>query len=136
MSRITIRTRNPKDVTFEEAEDLAKAIRAFLPDQDVEVAGKEQREGTYGVTWFQVVDIVVPIAGGAGAILKKEFIEGIAKLAIDRARARFKAKGGTSRRPVYIPIYGSDGKIVESVVIKNATDEAEDRTEQDRKLFG
>jgi hypothetical protein len=48
--------------------------------------------------------------------------------------ARFKKK--ESKRSVYIPIYGPDGKIVKSVVVKNATDEPEDRTKEDRKLFG
>jgi len=136
MNEIVIRTRNPNDITIDETEDLARAIRAFLPNQDVGVVGKEQREGTYGVTWFQIVDIVLPLATGAGVILGKELVQEIARLGIEWARARFKSKAGIRRRPVYIPIYGPDGKIVKSVVIKNATDEPEDRTEQDRKSFG
>jgi hypothetical protein len=65
------------------------------------------------------------------AIVGQELIQEITKAGIEWARARFKRKkAGT---PVYIPIYGPDGEILKSVVVKNATDEAEDRTEQDRK---
>ena len=136
MSRITIRCRNPKDVTLDEVEVLAQAIRKLLPGQDVEVLGKDQQEGAYGITWFQIVDIVLPFAGAAGALAAKEVIQQITKAGIDWARSRFKSKGHPKPRPVYIPIYGPDGKIVKSVVINNASDEPEDRTEQDRKLFG
>lgn len=135
MNGIIIRSRNPNDIKLDEAETLAQLIRANLPEQDVRVVGTEQREGTYGVTWFQIVDIVLPLATSAGVAVEKELIQEIARIGIGWARSRFKRKG-PSKRPVYIPIYGPDGKIVKSVVVKDETSEPEDRTEQDRNLFG
>jgi hypothetical protein len=129
MNQVIIRSRNPSDISLDEAEQLARAIRVLLPDDNVQVEGKERREGSKGITWFQIIEIMLP----AGLIVGKEVIQELTKIGIEWARTRFKARGG--RRPVYIPIYGPDGKVVKSVVVKNAVDEPEDRTEQDRKRF-
>ena len=129
MDQIIIRSRNPARITLEEAEELAQAVRALVPDINVEVEGKEQKPSTYGVTYFQIIEIVLL---STATIVGKEMIQEFTKAGIEWARTRLKRKkGGT---PIYIPIYGPDGEIVKSVVIKNATDEPEDRTEQDREL--
>jgi hypothetical protein len=129
VDEIVIRSRNPARITLEEAEELAQAIRPLAPNTNTNVEGSdsEQRPGTYGVTYFQIIEIVLPTA----VLVGKELIQEITKAAVQWARARFKRKKGT---PIYIPIYGPDGDIVKSVVIKNDTDEPEDRTEQDRAL--
>jgi hypothetical protein len=41
MDQITIRFRNPNDITLDEAGELAQAIRMFLPEHAVQVEGKE-----------------------------------------------------------------------------------------------
>ena len=127
MDQVTIRSRNPLRITLNEAEELAQAVRPLAPDIKVEVEAEEQQQGTYGVTFFQIIEIVLPTA----AIVGQELVQEITKAGIEWARARFKRK--KTGNPVYIPIYGPDGEILKSVVVKNATDEPEDRTEQDRE---
>lgn len=129
MNEIVVRSRNSARITLEEAEELAQAVRPLVPNINVRAEGNEPRQGTYGVTFFQIVEIVLTTTA---ALVGKETVQEITKAAIEWARERFKRKKGT---PVYIPIYGPDGEIVKSVVIKNATDEPEDRTEEDRNLF-
>jgi len=129
VDEIVIRSKNPARITLEEAEELAEAIRPLTLNTNINVEGSdsERRPGTYGVTFFQIIEIVLPTA----ALVGKELIQEVTKAAVQWARSRFKRKKGT---PIYIPIYGPDGDIVKSVVIKNDTDEPEDRTEQDREL--
>jgi hypothetical protein len=85
---------------------LAQSVRPLAPDIKVVVEGKEQKQGTYGVTFFQIIEIVLPTA----ALVGQEFIQEITKAGIEWARNRFKRK--RVGRPVYIPIYGPDGEIL------------------------
>ncbi len=126
--KIVISTANPNDITVEEAEEIAQAIRVLKPDCDVQVEGR-QREG-YGVTWFEVLRI--SLGGALGGKLVEVVAKKVVDVVVDWARKRFRGRKSASKRPVYVAIYGPDG-IVKSVVIKNATDEPEDRTEEDRK---
>jgi hypothetical protein len=132
---IVIFTPNPHDITLEEAEDVARAIRGLNTNRDVRVAGKE-REG-YGVTWFEVLHIsfLGGAAFGLGKMVAEELAKRVTDIAVDWARERFKGRKSKSRRPVYVAIRGPDGQIIKSVVVKNATDDPEDRTESDRALF-
>jgi hypothetical protein len=130
MDQIIIQTRNPRDITLEETEELAQAIRLLEPNCNVRVLGGKQVG--YGITWFEILRIWLPTAIiTVGAIVAKEIIQEITKLAIRWACQRLKKKG-VSRRPTYIAIYGPDGKILKSVVLKNDTDDIEDHTEADR----
>lgn len=129
MDRIIIQTKNPRDITFEEADELAQEIRSLDLKWDVRVISGKQVG--YGVTWSEILHIWLPTAG---VIVMTEIIHEITKLAIKWARQRFKKEGPSIRpRPVYVAIYGPDGKVLKSVVIKNATDEIEDHTEADRE---
>ncbi|MGD0540009.1 MAG: hypothetical protein ABSB33_00690 [Tepidisphaeraceae bacterium] len=125
MEKLIVRPRNPNDIHLDEAEALAQLLRPVVPEISVEVEGQEQLPGHFGVTWFQIIELVVPTV--ASPVLGE-----ILKAAIEWARSRFKKKEGTQRRPVYVPIYGPDGEILKSVLVKNAVDEPEDRTEEDR----
>jgi hypothetical protein len=133
---ITIRSRNPNVITLDKAEEVAQTIRTLLPNYDVEVVGKEQEDRIYSVTYFRIVDIVLPFATTVGLIFRKKLTEEITRVAVEWARAWFKKRRGSVQRPVNIPIYGPNGKIVKSVVVKNATDEPEDHTEEDRRRRG
>ena len=126
---IVIRSSNPADITPEEAEELAQIIRSLDWAIGVEVVA-QQREGT-GVTWAELLHISVPglVWGG------KKIVNKLADVAIEWTRKRFEGRRNGSKRPVYINIYGPDGKIVKAVAVKNATDEVQDRTEEDRRLF-
>ena len=133
---IVIYTANANDITLEEVEEIATAIRGLNPNFDVQVEA-QQRTG-YGVTWFEVLRI--SLLAGAFARVGKVVAEGLVKeivdIAVDWARKRFKkGRKRASRRPVYVAIYGPDG-VIKSVVIKNATDEPEDRTEEDQRMAG
>jgi RNA 3'-terminal phosphate cyclase len=130
---IVIRTASPKDITLEEAGEIAEAVRGLNLNCEVRVEGQE-RTG-YGVTWFEVLRIAL-LGGGAfgvGKAFAEETAKKIADIVVDWARERFKGRKSASKRPVYVAIYGPDGT-VKSLVIKNATDEPEDRTEQDQRL--
>jgi hypothetical protein len=120
MGKIIIQPKNPLDVTPEEVEKLAKAIRVSYPKYKVQVKVNKLRG--YGVTWYEVIEIAV-VSG-----LTEEIIRYITKLAVGWARERFKQK--QSGRPKAITIFGPKGEMLKSLVLKNATDEPEDTTEE------
>ena len=130
---IGIFTPNPNDITVEEAEELAKAIRSEYPNYEVHASGRE-REGL-GVTFFEVLRMSLTggAAFGVGKIIAEEVIKKLTDISVEWARERFKRRKHPSKRPVYVAIYGPDG-VLKSTVIKNATDEPEDRTAKDREL--
>ena len=125
---ILINSKNPNDITLEEGEEIAEMLRRLHPDCDVQVLG-QQRDGT-GVTWFEVLYISL---GFAAKELVQQAVKMIADSVIAWVRERFKKLRVNSKRPVYVVIYGPDGEIVKSVLVRNATEEPEDRTEEDRK---
>lgn len=128
---IILESKNPGDIKPEEVQELAELIHTLNLGYKVELATSEQRG--YGVTWYEVLYIWLPgalIAGGAIAL--KQIIQEVAKIAVQWARERLKKKA-TSKRPTYIAIYGPDGKVLKSIVVKDAIQEVEDRTEQDRE---
>ncbi len=132
MEEIIIHSPSPFDITTEEAEEIATAIRGVNLNCDVQIK-VTQRSGR-GLTWFEVLRItLLGGAFGAGKLFTEEVVKKIADIVIDWARERFKGRKKESKRPVYVAIYGPDG-VVKSVVIKNATDEIEDRTGQDQNL--
>jgi hypothetical protein len=128
---IILESKNPRDIKPEETQELAESIRTLNFGYKVEFVSSEQRG--YGVTWYEVLYIWLPgalIAGGAIAV--KQIIQEVAKIAVQWARERVKKKA-TSKRPTYIAIYGPDGKVLKSILVKDAVQEAEDRTEQDQE---
>lgn len=129
---ITIHSASARDIVPEETKAIAEAIQKLNKDFEVKVEDHE-RTGV-GVTWFEVLRIVL-IGGafGLGKTFAEEVTKKIADIVVEWARERFKGRKSGSRRPVYVAIYGPDG-VLKSLVIKNAVDEPEDRTEQDRQL--
>jgi hypothetical protein len=130
--KIFVRTPNPHDITPEETEQIAQAILDLNLDCEVRAVSQE-REG-YGVTLFEVLRISLAVSA---TWLAKHALEKagnkILDVVIDWVRARFKGKKAGSKRAVYVSIYGPDGVVV-AKVIKNATDEPEDRTQEERKI--
>jgi hypothetical protein len=128
---IVIHTASPRDISLEECEQIAESVRGLSPDFEVRVEGHE-RTGL-GVTWFEVLRISL-LGGvfGLGKLFAEETAKKIADIFVDWARERIKERKNKSKRPVCVAIYGPDG-IIKSVVVKNATDEPEDRTEQDQR---
>ncbi|HTV93786.1 MAG TPA: hypothetical protein VMG98_13805, partial [Verrucomicrobiae bacterium] len=133
--QIIVRSRNPADISWKETEGLQKAIRAVVPDQTLEIVAEEMnREGYgYGITWSEIMDVILPAASFVGGVASKALIDEIVKVAVDWARARFHVTGG--RRPFDIQIYGPDGKILRKVLVKDATAEPDDQTEQYRSVL-
>jgi len=65
-------------------------------------------------------------AGGAvGPVIAKKIVDA----AIEWAHTRFASK--PNKRPKYVAIYGPDGKVIQSVLIKDETAAPEDRTATD-----
>ncbi len=126
---IIIQTPNPHDITLEEAENIASALRAANPSFSVKAEGYE-RKGR-GVTWFEVLRIgLLGGAFGVGKVFAEEVVKQTADIVVEWARDRFKGRKSNSKRPIYLAISGPDG-LLKSLVIKNATDSPEDRTAED-----
>lgn len=128
---VVIHSASSRDIWPEETNTIAEAVRKLNSEFNVKVEDHE-RTGV-GVTWFEVLRItLLGGAFGVGKVFAEEVAKKIADIVVEWARERFKGRKSKSTRPVYVAIYGPDG-IVKSVVIKNAVDEPEDRTEQDRQ---
>lgn len=129
---IALNSPSPFDITPEEIEDIAAAVRGLNLNCEVRTS-VTQREGV-GITWFEILRIALLGGGfGAGKLFTEEVVKKIADVAVDWARERFRGRKKESKRPVYVAIYGPDG-VVKSLVIKNATDEPEDRTDEDQSM--
>ena len=115
MGNIIIETKNPNDITPEEAETFAEDIRSKYPKYEVQVLGSGYTG--YGVTWYEIINIWLVTT------ITKQLLEQISKIFIDWARQRFLRMG--SKRPMSITIYGPNGKALKSIVVKNANDEPE-----------
>jgi hypothetical protein len=127
---IVISTANPHDITLEEVEEIATAIRGLNLNCDVRVEGKES-EG-YGVTLFEVLRVCLSGVDWASKEVAKETAKRIMTVVIDKIRERFQGRRHGSKRSVYVKIYGPDGTIL-STVIKNEPEGLEDRTAQDQQ---
>jgi len=121
MRKIIVEPNNPLDIVPEEAEELAKAIRVSYPKYRVQVRISGYRG--YAVTLCEVIAIWV------AATVTEELIKQVVKIAVDWARERFRQK--QSARTTSITIYGPKSELLRSIVVKNATDEPEDRTKED-----
>jgi hypothetical protein len=119
VSKIIIEVKNPHDITPEEAEELAEAVRASYPKYKVRVEGTGYTG--YAVTLYEVLRIWLLTTVGT------KIVEQLTKLAIEWARQRFNRQG-KKPRTTSISIYGPNGEVLRSVVLKNATDEPEDDT--------
>jgi ribosomal protein L13E len=134
---IVVRTQNPRDITPDEAGEIAAAIRGLSRDSEVRV--EEHERGGRGLTLFEV--LYITLAGGAfkvGQIVVDETAKKITDIVVDWARQRFKGRKSESKRPVYLEIHVRDDLsnwVLKAVVIKNATDEPEDRTEEKQQLI-
>ena len=126
---IVVRTQNPLDVTPDEAGEIAATIRK--PHLDGEVRVEEQEREDRGLTWFEILHITLALR--AGRIVVDEATERIADIVVDWARQRFRGRKSGSKRPVYLEIHVRDdlgARVTKAIVIKNAKDEPEDRTEK------
>jgi hypothetical protein len=123
----------PRDglINSEEAQELADLICTLNSEYKVDVAVRPEQIGK-GVIPLQIVYIWI-IAGSTIFVTKfvETLAEELAKIAIQWARDRFKKKG--RGLPTRIDIYGPNGRVLKSVVVKDATQEIKDQTEEDRK---
>jgi hypothetical protein len=119
-----------KDVPAEELEEIAQVIRDLNLGCDVQINVTE-RPG-YGVTWYRVAHIALSagLFTAAGRALASEAGKRIAGAVIDWARQKFIRKQSVRPRPISVTIYGPNGEVLKSVVVKKATDDVEDRTGQ------
>ena len=125
--RIILQARDPHDITPEEVQELAALFYANF-EYKVDIATNPEQVGK-GITLNEVLYIwLIP----AGFFLAKKAAEEVAKIVIQWTRNRLRKKG-TTRRPTTIFIYGPNGKVIKSVVVKDATQEVEDHTEANRK---
>jgi hypothetical protein len=133
---IVVRTLNPLDIAPDEAAEIAAAIRGLNLDGEVRV--EEQEREDRGLTWFEFLTITLAFKVGQAAV--DEATARITDIVVDWARRRFRGRKSGSKRPVYLEIHVRDDlgdRVMKAVVIKNATDEPEDRTEKKQmQMFG
>jgi len=128
-AKIILQPRDSHDITSEETQELAALIRTLNFEHKVDVATGLEQVGK-GITAYEVLRIWI-ITGDV--FLAKQIAQEVAKVALKWACDRLKRKEA-KRRPTYIAIYGPNGKVLRSMVVKDANQEAEDRTKADRKL--
>jgi hypothetical protein len=131
---IVVRTQNPLDITCDEAGEIAATIRGLNLAGEVRV--EEQEREYRGLTWFEILHITLSYQ--AGQIVLDKATKEIAAIVVDWARRRFAGRKSGSKRPVYLEIHVRDdlgNRVMKAIVMKNATDEPEDRTEQKPRMF-
>ena len=131
---IVVRTQNPLDISRDEAGEIAATIRGLNLAGEVRV--EEQEREYRGLTWFEILHITLSFQ--AGQIVVDKATKEIAAIVVDWARRRFAGRKSGSKRPVYLEIHVRDdlgNRVMKAIVMKNATDEPEDRTEQKRRMF-
>jgi hypothetical protein len=131
---IVVRTLNPFDITPDEAEQIAATIRSVILDSEVRV--EEQEREDRGLTWFEILHITLAL--NVERIVVEEATKKIEDIVVEWARRRFRGPRSGSKRPVYLEIHVRDdlrAQVVKAIVIKNAKDEPEDRTEK-KLMFG
>jgi hypothetical protein len=131
---IVVRTLNPLDITPDEAGEIAATIRNLILDSEVHVEEPEKEDR--GLTWFEILHVT--LAFKVGRIAVDEASEKITGVVVEWARRRFRGRKSGSKRPVYLEIHVRDdlgARVMKAIVIKNAKDEPEDRTEK-KLVFG
>lgn len=128
--RIILQPRDAR-IDSKEAQELAELIRTLNPEYRVDVSTSPEQIGK-GIIYYEIVYIWI-VAGSAIFVGKfvEKFAEELAKIAVQWARDRFKKKG--KGFPTCIDIYGPNGKVIKSVVVKGDTQEVEEQTKADRK---
>src|SRR4030095_11959853 len=112
-----------------ELDELAQSLRCVAPDLNVRFALPREQYGR-AVTWWEPIYIGLSSAGvAAGGVVGAAVLKKIVDVAIEFARKRFQRN--PNKRPKYVAIYGPDGKVVRSVLIRDETAEPEDRTATD-----
>jgi hypothetical protein len=133
---IVVRTLNPLDITPDEAAEIAATIRGLNLDGEVRVEAPAREDR--GLTWFEF--LYITLAFKVGQVAVDEATKKITDIAVNWARQRFRGRQSGSKRPVYLEIHVRDDlgdRVMKAVVIKNATDEPEDRTEKKQmQMFG
>jgi hypothetical protein len=117
MREVLIRPANPYDYTAEELEELAGLIRDADPDLVVSIDGRSERG--YGVTPWEVVEVVATVGGAAGAL--QMTAQGF-RAAVAWARRRWVKD--RSDHPTEPPrprsvrlLYGPDGSVLSQISI-------------------
>ena len=124
-NRIRIWRKNPNDPADGVIAELAAAIRTELPEYEVQLTNQDVLDGRRQVTFAIICHVILEHIGDAalGSVSAK-----VLKAGVTWAKARFFCNPEGLKRPVYISIYGPDGKIVKSVAVKDKVSEPIDRT--------
>lgn len=124
MDRIIIGTKNPNDITPQEAEEFAKILRSSIPKLAVQIQSSEY--SGKAVTLYEILNIWLLTK------VSEQLVEQVVKLAIEWVRLRFSKP---HKRTTSIAIYDARGEIIKRVVIKNATSEPEYGVEEYEKKY-
>lgn len=123
MSSIIVKPGNPHDFSGEELDDLRRHLAQKVPDADVVVESRDERG--YGVTLYEVVQVVADIRGAGG-----DYVIAAVVLWMRRRWKRDKQQG-RAPRPRSVIILDSEGNKIRSYDIDEPDGEAVEASEDD-----
>lgn len=127
MKKIILMPGNSLDLRKEKLESLISELQEQYPDNEVQY--KTNELSGYGVTFWEVLYVcLVWTALNITETAIKKFTE----LFIEWAFNRF-IEDDQNKRPKYVAIYGPNGEVLKSVLVKSKDSEPEDYTEEDKK---
>lgn len=109
MAEYTLLPGNPYDFTSDELKDLEREVRSQAPGVDVALGEKVERG--YGVTLYEVIQVVADVRGAGGDLVL------VAVVAWLRKRWRRDQAAGRRPRPRSVVLLDSDGKKLRSIDI-------------------
>ena len=127
MKKIILEPGNPLDLKLEKLKSLISELQEQDPEYNIQFVSTELTG--YGVTFWEVLYVWLLWVGIKTA---EAAIPKIVDLFIKWAHNRFHQEGG-EKRPKYVAIYGPNGEVLKSVLVRSKDSEPEDRTEEDRK---
>jgi len=129
MSDIIIESQNPLDLCKKDLYSLAQTLAPCVPGYRLGYAYYPPEDRMLGVTWWEVIRIWLPDIADS---LKDEIVGAIIAIVIEWARRHFRRKNA-SKRPKYVAIYGPNGQVITSVLVKDDKLGVANCTEHDRK---
>jgi hypothetical protein len=120
---IIVEPQNPRSLNLEKLGLLLERFENIDPDVDILVSGEGELKG-YGVTWWEVLHIWLPLIASGGAVhgaakitaekVWGKIVDGMIDGVTDWIRERHKDPDNT-KRPVSVHIYGPKGEVLKDV---------------------
>lgn len=123
---LTIRPGNPNDFSTDELQELHERISRAA---SVPVSVEPNPQRGYGVTLWEVMDIVSTVGGAAAAVeMALRGFAAVVKWMQERWRREKQNNPNRRIRPKCVTLYDGEGKILRTVLIDEPDGEPQDRS--------